>query len=73
MSTAMLCILNTQHGKGEAMQEALRVMIVIPHTNFVAKYLFKANDGLRHATYFTMRWEPQGNSDQRSRKESSSG
>lgn len=31
----------------------------VPHDNFVSKYLFKANDGLRHATYFTMRWEPQ--------------
>jgi cytochrome c nitrite reductase small subunit len=31
----------------------------VPHNNFISKYLFKANDGLRHATYFTMRWEPQ--------------
>ncbi len=31
----------------------------VPQNNFMAKYLFKANDGLRHATYFTMRWEPQ--------------
>lgn len=31
----------------------------VPHDNFISKYLFKANDGLRHATYFTMRWEPQ--------------
>ncbi|MEW6196581.1 MAG: cytochrome c nitrite reductase small subunit [Bacteroidota bacterium] len=31
----------------------------VPQDNFVSKYLFKANDGLRHATYFTMRWEPQ--------------
>ena len=31
----------------------------VPQDNFINKYLFKANDGLRHATYFTMRWEPQ--------------
>ena len=31
----------------------------VPHDNFIHKYWFKANDGLRHATYFTMRWEPQ--------------
>ncbi|MBX3009689.1 MAG: cytochrome c nitrite reductase small subunit [Melioribacteraceae bacterium] len=31
----------------------------VPQDNFVNKYWFKANDGLRHATYFTMRWEPQ--------------
>lgn len=31
----------------------------VPQNNFINKYWFKANDGLRHATYFTMRWEPQ--------------
>jgi cytochrome c nitrite reductase small subunit len=31
----------------------------VPHDNFIRKYTFKANDGLRHATYFTLRWEPQ--------------
>ncbi len=31
----------------------------VPQDNLVRKYWFKANDGLRHATYFTMRWEPQ--------------
>jgi cytochrome c nitrite reductase small subunit len=31
----------------------------VPQDNFVNMYWFKANDGLRHATYFTMRWEPQ--------------
>jgi len=31
----------------------------VPHDNFIRKYLFKANDGLRHATYFTFHWEPQ--------------
>ncbi|MAT38618.1 MAG: cytochrome c nitrite reductase small subunit [Ectothiorhodospiraceae bacterium] len=31
----------------------------VPHTNPVATYLFKASDGMRHATIFTLRNEPQ--------------
>lgn len=31
----------------------------VPHDNFIHKYWFKANDGLRHASIFTMRAEPQ--------------
>jgi cytochrome c nitrite reductase small subunit len=31
----------------------------VPHTNFIATYMFKASDGLRHATMFTFRLEPQ--------------
>lgn len=31
----------------------------IPHDNIFHKYWFKANDGLRHATIFTLRKEPQ--------------
>ncbi len=31
----------------------------VPHENFIRQYYFKASDGLRHATFFTMRWEPQ--------------
>lgn len=31
----------------------------VPHTNAFRKYLFKANDGRRHATIFSMRNEPQ--------------
>ncbi len=31
----------------------------VPHDNFVSKYYFKAADGLRHATMFTLRMEPQ--------------
>ncbi|MGB4654933.1 MAG: cytochrome c nitrite reductase small subunit [Bacteroidales bacterium] len=31
----------------------------VPHNNFVSKYYFKASDGLRHATMFTLRKEPQ--------------
>ncbi|MFO8054333.1 MAG: cytochrome c nitrite reductase small subunit [Bacteroidales bacterium] len=31
----------------------------VPHNNFVNHYYFKAKDGLRHATIFTLRNEPQ--------------
>jgi len=31
----------------------------VPHNNFINKYFFKAKDGLRHATIFTFRKEPQ--------------
>jgi cytochrome c nitrite reductase small subunit len=31
----------------------------VPHDNFLRKYLFKASDGMRHATIFTLRLEPQ--------------
>jgi len=31
----------------------------VPHTNPVSKYFFKAMDGARHATIFTLRNEPQ--------------
>jgi cytochrome c nitrite reductase small subunit len=31
----------------------------VPHNNFLNKYYFKAKDGLRHATIFTLRREPQ--------------
>ncbi|MBN2699330.1 MAG: cytochrome c nitrite reductase small subunit [Bacteroidales bacterium] len=31
----------------------------VPHNNFLNKYYFKAKDGLRHATIFTLRNEPQ--------------
>ena len=31
----------------------------VPQTNFIEKYYFKASDGLRHATMFTLRLEPQ--------------
>jgi cytochrome c nitrite reductase small subunit len=31
----------------------------VPHTSLVAQYGFKAMDGLKHATVFTLRWEPQ--------------
>jgi cytochrome c nitrite reductase small subunit len=31
----------------------------VPHENIVRKYFFKASDGLRHATMFTLRAEPQ--------------
>lgn len=31
----------------------------VPHTSFFRKYLFKASDGVRHATMFALRLEPQ--------------
>ena len=31
----------------------------VPHDNFLRKYAFKAMDGMRHATVFTLRMEPQ--------------
>jgi len=31
----------------------------VPHNNVISKYLFKASDGLRHSTIFTLRSEPQ--------------
>jgi len=31
----------------------------VPHNNVLNKYYFKAKDGLRHATMFTLRLEPQ--------------
>jgi len=31
----------------------------VPHNNILNKYYFKAKDGLRHATMFTLRKEPQ--------------
>lgn len=31
----------------------------VPHNNFINKYFFKAKDGMRHATMFTLRLEPQ--------------
>lgn len=31
----------------------------VPHDNAFRKYFFKAKDGLRHATLFTLRMEPQ--------------
>jgi cytochrome c nitrite reductase small subunit len=31
----------------------------VPHDNLVSKYAFKAKDGMRHASMFTLRLEPQ--------------
>lgn len=31
----------------------------VPHDSLVHAYRFKAEDGLRHAAIFTLRWEPQ--------------
>lgn len=31
----------------------------VPHSNIFSKYFFKAKDGMRHASMFTLRLEPQ--------------
>lgn len=31
----------------------------VPQDNFIRKYMFKASDGIRHASMFTFRMEPQ--------------
>lgn len=31
----------------------------VPHTSIAAKYFYKAKDGMRHSTLFTLRMEPQ--------------
>jgi cytochrome c nitrite reductase small subunit len=31
----------------------------VPHTSLAAHYAFKARDGLKHSTIFTLHWEPQ--------------
>ncbi|TVR41478.1 MAG: cytochrome c nitrite reductase small subunit [Bacteroidia bacterium] len=31
----------------------------VPQDSFISKYYVKATDGLKHATWFTFRWEPQ--------------
>lgn len=45
--------------KGSHGQVATCVDCHVPQDNIFRKYYFKGSDGLRHATYFTMRWEPQ--------------
>lgn len=42
------------HGRGTVCNDCH-----VPHGNFFRKYWFKARDGLRHATLFTLRLEPQ--------------
>jgi cytochrome c nitrite reductase small subunit len=31
----------------------------VPHNNIFSHYFFKAKDGMRHASIFALRWEPQ--------------
>jgi cytochrome c nitrite reductase small subunit len=42
------------HGRGTTCNDCH-----VPHDNIFNKYYFKASDGLRHATMFTLRLEPQ--------------
>jgi cytochrome c nitrite reductase small subunit len=42
------------HGRGTTCNDCH-----VPHDNVLRTYLFKASDGLRHATMFTLRLEPQ--------------
>ncbi len=46
-----------QHGSHR--EVATCVDCHVPHNNIVSKYLFKAQDGLRHSFMFTFRLEPQ--------------
>ena len=46
MNTDLGCFLLLQHVDGH-----------VPHDSFIRKYYFKASDGLRHATIFTLRKE----------------
>ena len=42
------------HGRGTTCNDCH-----VPHDNVLRTYMFKAGDGLRHATMFTLRLEPQ--------------
>ncbi len=46
-------------GKGSHANVASCADCHVPNDNIFRKYYFKGSDGLRHATWFTMRWEPQ--------------
>ncbi len=55
-------VMNTQYAtwKHSSHKEAATcVDCHVPHDNVFNKYLFKAKDGLRHATVFTLRAEPE--------------
>lgn len=45
---------NSSHGRFTSCNDCH-----VPQDNIIRKYLFKASDGLRHATIFTLRAEPQ--------------
>ncbi len=45
--------------KGSHGREATCAECHVPQDNFFSKYYVKGTDGLKHATWFTMRWEPQ--------------
>ncbi len=45
--------------KGSHGREATCAECHVPQDNLFRKYYVKGTDGLKHATYFTFRWEPQ--------------
>jgi cytochrome c nitrite reductase small subunit len=45
---------HSSHGRGTTCNDCH-----VPHDSIFRKYWFKANDGLRHSTLFTLRMEPQ--------------
>ena len=45
--------------RGSHGQVAVCIDCHVPHDNIVAKYAYKAQDGLKHSYVFTMRHEPQ--------------
>ena len=55
-------VMNTQYAswaKSSHREKASCNDCHVPHDSFANKYYFKAKDGLRHATMFTLRKEPQ--------------
>jgi cytochrome c nitrite reductase small subunit len=54
MGAAYLSWQHSSHGKVTVCNDCH-----VPHDSTLAKYAFKAQDGLRHATIFTLRAEPQ--------------
>ncbi len=45
--------------KGSHGRDAVCTDCHVPQESFFGKYYVKATDGMKHATYFTFRWEPQ--------------
>jgi cytochrome c nitrite reductase small subunit len=44
---------NSSHGRSVTCNDCH-----VPHNSIISKYLFKASDGMRHATVFTLKTEP---------------
>lgn len=54
MTDAYVSHRNSSHGRDVTCNDCH-----LPHTSIAREYLFKAQDGLRHAAVFTLRGEPQ--------------